>query len=88
MRVLFIIYAVLVALMISHNSFASTSNDHSYRYVASDMNIKAVGKTKYEAKENASEECFDRRMDEYEARREALPSDEQGLDIIDSCVNI
>lgn len=49
--------------------------------------IKVEGNTKKEAYEKAATECFDRRVALYEKYRGPI-SNERGLDIIDSCVNI
>ena len=89
MKALFIIYSVLAVLMISHSSLASASTeDVKFRYIAADMDLQTTGKTKHQAREKASETCFDKRMDEYEARRGSLPDEEQSMAIIDSCINI
>ena len=89
MKTLFIIYSVLAVLLMSHSSFAATSNEAvKFRYIAADMDVQTTGKTKHQAREKASETCFDKRMDEYEARRGSLPDEEQSMAIIDSCVNI
>lgn len=89
MKALIFIYLFLAAFIMSHDSLAATDKKEvSFRYTAVDMDIKTKGKNIHQAREVASEKCFDQRMKEFRKARHSEPSEDQALMIIDSCVNI
>lgn len=50
--------------------------------------IIGKGHDSLQARENASEICFERRLALFQVAGRNVPGEEQSLDIIDSCVNI
>lgn len=96
-RALFIIYSIIM-LILAFRTTAHAASETAPAPAAKSVLCKVItgdigqfvtqGKDSNEAREKASEICFDRRIALYEKLRNRMPDSEQGDDLIDSCVNI
>jgi len=87
--------SVIITLFIASffsTSWASERTPNSLvscTYKSSDVGtIVGYGSSIHKARSQASESCFDRRADLFERNRGEVISEDRGMDIIDSCVNI
>lgn len=87
MKKIIFIYTLLFLAFAAKSSLAN-SQMYTCSYNPGDIQpIKVKATTLNEARNRASEICFDRRMNALEARGEDI-SEERGMNVIDTCANI
>ncbi len=94
MKALITLVGLIIFVLVSSPAWAqritaqSSTQATTCRYLSGDVGtIIGQGQNIHQAREDASQQCFDRRASLYERLRGPL-DEERGLDIIDSCVNI
>lgn len=74
----------LIAILLTQTSWAATC-----RVITGDVGeIIGQGQNMNSARSDASEQCFDRRMQLFRTLRGQLPDEDQSLDVIDQCANV